>query len=241
VASVKIVVLGHPRSGTSSLVEILHCQPGISIAIEPFAEGYASWDPEHVDYCARLHAGEVFEALVDEIFAAYSGLKELSYQLPDDRLRRLATRPDVRVVTLRRRNLLQTAVSQLIAEQTGLWKTWDATMPLEEHYRGLAPLDVDAVRASMAWTTSEVARVDAAVAGVDVLRLEYEDLYGPAGDAVVDGLWRFLELEPIRSDRLDHYRSAAVQQARPSTYGQLPNRRAIEDALGDDVTGHLPV
>ncbi len=39
-------------------------------------------------------------------------------------LARLLSRTDLHVVFLRRRNLLEAAVSSFIAEQTGLWSAW---------------------------------------------------------------------------------------------------------------------
>jgi hypothetical protein len=237
----RVVVIGHPRTGTNSLVEILQCQPGLILVNEPFNEQYPSWDPDNVDYPGRLVAGEPFDDIVDELFALYGGLKELSYQLDDDHLRRLVTRVDVRVVTLSRRNLLDTAVSQVIAETTGLWKTWDADGPLEGHYRDLGPLDIDEVAGRMEWATHEYARIDAAVAGVDHLPLDYEDLYlrGGRGAARLGALWSFLDLPAITSPTIDHFLSPEVRQARPSTYGRVPNLAEIEAALGDDDTGHL--
>jgi hypothetical protein len=132
------VVLAHPRSGSNSVVEIPNRHPEVSILNEPFNEQFASWDHRNVDYCARLRAGEDFDAVVDELLVDFTGLKAQSYQLDDDRLYRLMTRPDVSVIALRRRNVLQTAVSQLVAGQTGVWKTWDVAEPLADHYRNLS-------------------------------------------------------------------------------------------------------
>ena len=234
--------MAHPRSGSNSLVEILETQPGLAIVNEPFNENYATWGEGNSDYLGRLRAGESLDELVDEVFSAASGVKELSYRLEGDLLHRLASRPDVRVITLRRRNLLQTALSQLLAEQTGLWKTWDATGPLEDTYRDLEPLDVDLVKERMDWTAHEVARVESAVADLDVLRLVYEEVFA-ADEAVkreqIDKVWRFLGLPRSCSPVVDHFLSPAVQQARPSTYGRLPNLAEIEALLGSDETGHL--
>ncbi|MGH3849792.1 MAG: hypothetical protein ACRDRT_08825, partial [Pseudonocardiaceae bacterium] len=138
----RVVVVGHPRSGSNSLVEVLQCHPKLSLANEPFNVNYASWDPANFDYVARLHSGESFEVLVDELLADFGGIKVMSYQLPGDLVGRLVRGSDVRIIVLRQRNLLQTAVSQLLAEQTGLWKTWDVVGSLEERYRDLEPLDL---------------------------------------------------------------------------------------------------
>ncbi len=242
----RVVVLAHPRSGSNSLVEILDRHRYVSIVNEPFNENFASWGPNNPDYAARLSDGESFEDLLDELFSTFTGLKELSYQVDDDALATLVGRPDVKVIALRRRNVLQTALSQVIAERTGLWKTWDAERALEDYYHGLPALDVAELASRMQWTSDETARIDAAVAALApgrLMRVDYEDLYESQpheAQAVVRHIWSFLDLEPVDAAVVGHFLSDAVRQARPSTYGQIPNLAEVEAALGNDATGHLP-
>jgi LPS sulfotransferase NodH len=240
------VVLAHPRSGSNSLVEVLERHDGITIINEPFNENFASWGPENPDYLARLHTGEPFSALIDELFAQFTGLKELTYQLDDAALGHLVARPEVRVIALKRRNLLQTAVSQLAAERSGLWKTWDASQPLETYYEGIGSLSLEEVRSRMDWCADEIDRLQRLLADTEeseVFRFDYEDLYEVplvAALELVDELREFLQLEPSAHPDVAHYLSDDVRQARPSTYGHISNLREIEAALGDDLTGRLP-
>lgn len=239
----KAIVIAHPPSGSNSLVEILNAHPDIAPVVnEPFSESFASWDPTHQDYRGRLVSGESFASLVDEVLREAGGMKVLSYHLEADHLRHLVVRDGTRVVTLERRNQLATAVSQVIAERVGLWKTSDASSSLEEHYRGIGALDIDTVRSRMQWTVHEVERVRAATADAEVFRLAYEDLFSqplPDQRAVLRRLWRFLGRTAISTPEIDHFLSQAVQQATPETYGQVTNLAEIEEALGDDETGHL--
>lgn len=241
----RVVVLAHARSGSNSLVEVLDRHPELSFVNEPLNENFARWGTDNPDYAARLRSGEDFDAIVEELSSQYSAMKELISQLDDTCLDRLVRRPDIRVITLRRRNQLQTAVSQVIAEHTGLWKTWDATKPLDEHYRELPPLDLDLIEQRMRWTIGNIARVDRAVSGVDptrVLRVVYEDVYlaPPAFQRLwLHELWSFLGLHSYDDPEILHFLSDAVRQARPSTYGQAPNLAEIEARFGNDVTGHL--
>jgi LPS sulfotransferase NodH len=243
--SSRVVVLAHPRSGSNSLVEILERHRSVSIINEPFNEHFTSWHPGNRDYVSRLRAGESMGRLLDELFADFTGLKVLSYQLNDAELKTLLDRGDVRIIALRRRNLLQTAVSQVVAEATGLWKTWDADRPLEDYYQGLPPLDVGTVARRLEWSRDEAARVIAAVSNLGsdrVVRIDYEDLYEASlGDAraLVNSIWTFLGLEAVEGPEIDHFLSDAVRQARPSTYGQIPNLAEVEAALGNDDDGHL--
>ena len=244
--SSRVVVLAHPRSGSNSLVEILERHRSVTIVNEPFNEHFASWHANNPDYVARLRAGEPIGRLLDELLAQFTGLKVLSYQLKDAELTALLERSDVKVLALRRRNLLQTAVSQVLAELTGLWKTWDADQPLEAYYRGAPALDVADVSRRMEWSRNEVARVAAALSNLGpdrALRVDYEDLYEAPlrdGRALVNRIWTFLDLEPVEDPAIDHFLSDAVRQARASTYGQIPNLAEIEAALGNDVDGYLP-
>lgn len=237
----RVVVLAHPRSGSNSLVQILERHPSVSI----INEHYSSWDSNNPDYVSRLRSGEPIRSLLDELLADYTGLKVLSYQLNDDELTALLERADLKVVALRRRNLLETAVSQVLAESTGLWKTWDADRPLEDYYRGQPALDVTMVARRQEWSRDEAARVAAAIStlGSDrALRVVYEDLYEGSlddGRALVNRIWAFLELEPPEDPAIDHFLSDAVRQSRGSTYGQIPNLAEVEAALGSDVDGHL--
>ena len=52
-------------------------------------------------------------------------------------------RPDLRIVFISRRNLLQTVVSDRVAKQTKLWNRWDAdpAKPFERYYDSLYPLN----------------------------------------------------------------------------------------------------
>ncbi|HYD10619.1 MAG TPA: hypothetical protein VEA78_10985, partial [Acidimicrobiales bacterium] len=170
------------------------------------------------------------------------GLKVLSYQLDLPLLSHLLLRPDVRVIRLRRRNLLETAVSTLVAQQTGLWKTWDHDGPLEERYHALEPIPVADVEEMVRYTRVRLDEVDEILDGRDgpTLRIDYEDLYLHDTERVLASLWSFLGVPAPSDERLAYYLDPAqVQMARPETYGRVPNIAEIEAALGGDDVGHL--
>jgi hypothetical protein len=134
----------------------------------------------------------------------------------------------------------------VVAESTGLWKTWDADGRLEDYYGGLPALDLAKVATRMEWSRGEAARVAAASASLGpdrVASLDYEDLYEVSlADAreVLDGVWTFLDLDPVEDPAIAHFLSDAVRQGRASTYGRIPNLAEVEAALGNDANGHLP-
>jgi hypothetical protein len=188
------------------------------------------------------------DRVVDGILDDYSGFKVLSYQLDPELLAHLLCRTDLYVVFLRRRNLLEAAVSGLIAEQTGLWAAWDRDQlrALEDYYTDLPPLSVEDVREKLRQIGENVAEV-AAILGTRsdgrVLHLCYEDLFlGERSTRwrLVESVWSHLGLPPCENPRVGRFlENASFRMGKPATYGRLPNLAEIEATLGNDDTGHI--
>src|SRR5512133_3353149 len=143
----RVILFAHPRSGSSSLYQILQLHPDLNILEEPFNERFTEWSPINKNYRSLIFNVPSLDAQLAEIFISYNGVKVLDYQLPDELAVHLLRRTDCKIIFLRRRNLLQSVVSVLIAEQTHLWKRWEMTKPLEEYYRNLQPLDIAEIQA----------------------------------------------------------------------------------------------
>jgi hypothetical protein len=242
----KLLLLAHPRSGSSNLYEILQLHPELRICLEPFNENFVRWAPGNENYLERAHDWASLEGALAEIFAEFNGLKLLGYQLPEEWVTRLIRRPDFRVLFLRRRNVLQAVVSNLIAEQTGLWHRWDVNRRLDTYYAELKPVDIAEVRTRVQELSRHLDRIDAVIerqTGARIRKLLYEDLFfaEPAEQKrAVDALWTFLDVAPIASERIDYFlRPERSKLNAPETYRRLPNADEIEAECGDDVTGHL--
>lgn len=242
----RLVVVAHPRSGSNSLVEILDCHPELTLLDEPFNEDFSTWLPANPDYRARATDVTSLDRVVDGILADYSGFKVHTYQLEMELLAHLLGRRDLYVVFLRRRNLLETVVSNLIAEQTGLWAAWDRERALEDYYTDLAPLSVEDVRGKLRWTRENLAEVAAILRARSdrlVLELCYEDLF--LGDwstrwRLVESLWSHLGLPPCEKSWVGRFlENTSFRMGRSATYGRLPNLAEIEATLGNDETGHI--
>jgi hypothetical protein len=245
-ASERLLLLAHPRSGSSNLYEILHMHPGLKICMEPFNENFVRWAPGNKDYRALVHDLASLEAVLAEVFTEFNGLKLLSYQLPEEWVAGLIRRPDFRVLFLRRRNLLQAVVSVLIAEQTGLWHRWDMDRPFGSYYAELRPLDIEEVRTRVRDLSEHLQRLDAVIgrrADGRIHKIVYEELFfaEPAEqNRAVEALWAFLDLDSITSDRIAYFlRPERSKLNSPATYRLVPNADEIEDECGDDTTGHL--
>jgi hypothetical protein len=242
----RLVVVAHPRSGSTSLIEILDCHPELTLLDEPFNEDFSSWQPANSDYRALVTDVPSLDRVVDGILDDYSGFKVHTYQLDPELLAHLLCRTDLYVVFLRRRNLLEAAVSGLIAEQTGLWAAWHRGRALEDYYTDLAPLSVEDVREKLRQIRENIAEV-AAILGTRsdgrVLELSYEELFLSERSTrwrLVESLWSHLGLPPCENPRVGRFlENASFRMGKPATYGRLPNLAEIEATLGNDDTGHI--
>ncbi len=87
-------MLAWPRSGSSSLGQILRAHPDLSLLPdEPFNESFAGWSPGNPDYLARVHDNESPGTVLAELFERYRGIKVLSYQLDEQQLRHSSSAP----------------------------------------------------------------------------------------------------------------------------------------------------
>lgn len=242
----KALLFAHPRSGSSNLYEILQLNPHLNIIEEPFNENYIHWEPGNKNYRERVHDVPSLDAQLAEMFTTYNGIKVLDYQLPDSLLDHLLTRPDFRVVFIHRRNVLQAVVSGLIAEQTGLWKKWDMTEPLESYYKNLRSLDIHEVRSRVAALAAHMDHCESVVdrrADHRVFKIVYEDFFFAPfyrQTEEVRALWRFLGLPPIPTEHLTYYlRPESTKLNSASTYALLPNAAEVNASCGSDTHGWL--
>jgi hypothetical protein len=245
----RLVLLAWPRSGSSSLWEIMRAHPDLRLmADEPFNENFTEWSPCNPDYLARLRDLESLDVVLDELFRAYRGIKVLSYQLDEEQLTHLVQRPGLRIIYISRRNLLQTAVSDRIAKQTHVYNRWDVRPEetLEHRYETLTPLDLDDLRRYVHDLASHLAWIDSvlnSLGDTPTVRLHYEDLYfaGRMSQlAQLSVLWSFLGLPPLSSPEVDYYLNPdTAKLGGTDTYGRLPNAAEIDAVLGADDTGWL--
>jgi hypothetical protein len=242
----RLLLLGHARSGSSNLYQILQAHPDLNILEEPFNERYVTWKPGNEDFRSRVRDVASLDVVLADIFIRFNGLKLLEYQLPDDLLEPLVKRADLSVVFIRRRNLLQAVVSGLIAEQTGLWKIWDMTRPLASYYSGLEPLDLDVIWERIRWLSEHLAACEEMLDGRADGRswgVLYEDLYfSPPSEQAgrLDSLWEFLGLERLDPGALDYYlRPERTKLNSAATYASVPNIQEVNKKCGSDAFGWL--
>ena len=245
-SDLRIVFFAHPRSGSSSLYQMLQLHPELNILEEPFNENFTRWSPQHKNYRDLVHDIPSLDAQLMEIFAAYNGVKVLDYQLPDELAVHLLQHRDYKIIFLRRKNLLQSVVSVLIAEQTRLWKKWELTKPLEDYYRDLHALDVQEIRQRVAELKQHLEFFESVIDALPkdkTIKVVYEDFYfAPPAQrtAQIAAIWNFLRIKPLDSEQLQYYlKPEKVKINSTATYGFLPNASDIQQLCGNDVTGWL--
>jgi hypothetical protein len=242
----RFVLFAHPRSGSSNLFEALQLHPRLSILEEPFNEGFSSWYPDERRYLDLVTDEASLDEQLAHMFERHHGVKLLDYQLPRELTARMLLRADVKVVFLRRRNLLRSVVSGFLAEHSGLWKKWEQERPIEQLYADLPPMDIDDIRERIRWAA---ARLDDYESVIDtrppdtVRKLVYEDFYfapPAARRSEFDAVVRFLGAEPFDDPRIEPFLAPETGRINsPETYRLIPNAAEIEASCGCDRTGWL--
>lgn len=242
-----VVFLAHPRSGSSSLYEILQSHPALNILEEPFNENFTRWNAGNKNYLELVHDIPSLDAQTADIFAEYNGIKVLDYQLPPDLIAHLLQCADCKIIFLRRRNLLQSVVSALIAEQTRLWKKWEMIKPLEEYYRNLQPLNIMDLQKRVAELKSRLDFFESVIdrrPADEATKLTYEEFYYSEPwrqEQRMSEIWGMLKLPPLKLERRhrDYLQPKTAKINSAVTYEMLPNAREIDKACGNDATGWL--
>ena len=242
----RVILFAHPRSGSSSLYQILQLHPDLNILEEPFNERFTEWSPINKNYRSLIFNVPSLDAQLAEIFISYNGVKVLDYQLPDELAVHLLRRTDCKIIFLRRRNLLQSVVSVLIAEQTHLWKRWEMTKPLEEYYRNLQPLDIAEIQARIRSLKDHLDFFEGVIDNRPkgkAIKLTYEELYFASSERrgqLMDEIWELLEITPLAQETYQNYfqpETAKINSA--ETYLFIPNAGEIQQVCGNDETGWL--
>jgi len=138
----KFVIFGHARSGSTSLARVLGESSDVKMAIEPFHPKYSQWNPKERNYSEFIKDVKTMDFALNEVFSKYSSVKVLDYQLPKKLYFRMIDRADLKIIFLRRKNLVDAAISTAVAERTGEWHERKDKIV----YENLKPLDVEEIR-----------------------------------------------------------------------------------------------
>ena len=244
--NIRVIFFAHPRSGSSSLYQILQLHPELNILEEPFNQNFTLWNSNNKNYRALVHDIPSLDMQVAEIFTTFNGIKILDYQLPADLAVHILQHRDYKIIFLRRKNLLQSVVSVLLAEQTHLWKRWEMIKPLDEYYQDILPLDIQDIQQRVTDLKHGLDFFESIIdmrSRDEVVKLTYEDLYFSEisqQNQQIDAIWSLLNIVSLELEQYQYYlRPEAVRLNSATTYALLPNAREIQASCGNDVTGWL--
>lgn len=115
------------------------------MAIEPCYSDYAQWNLHERSYIETIRNHETLHQALDELFSRHNEIGILDYQLPEEIYDRMLLLPNYRNILLKMRNLLQSIVSGLIAEQTGLRQVSDSNPERRSIDDNPAPLSLEQI------------------------------------------------------------------------------------------------
>lgn len=242
----RIVIFGQARTGSTILYRVLQLHPQLDLALEPLSGKYRNWCPDEPEYVNLIVDIPTLEEQLAALFSRHNGAKVLDCQLPRELYTHMLLRQDITVISLRRRNVLQQAVSGFIAEQNGIWQRRDFKGEMEFACTGLEPIDLDDLKSLMEYISGGrqyYAEVLAQKPQGTHLPLWYEDLYTP--DVVHNReafrtVFDFLGLSMPDGQELDKLIDPRIEKINsPATYALLPNAHIINQQFGSDETGWL--
>src|SRR3972149_4650307 len=137
----KFVIFAHARTGSTSLARVLAESKDVKMASEPFHPGFSKWNPKERNYSKLIKDKKTMNDALDELFRKYSAIKVLDYQFPKKIYFEMLGRKDLKFLFLRRKNLLEAAISTAVGEQTKEWHKQGN----QKVYDNLKPVDIDEI------------------------------------------------------------------------------------------------
>lgn len=172
----KFIIFATARTGSTSLARVLEESSDVKMAIEPFHDGFSRWNAGEKDYSNFIVDSETMNEALDDLFSRYTAIKVLDYQLEPEIYYSMFKRKDFKILFLRRKNIAQSVLSNLVAEQTAEWHKQGNT----EIYKNLKPINLDKMSEMIEYIislNSDNAKFLEENRKGDYLPLYYEELY----------------------------------------------------------------
>jgi LPS sulfotransferase NodH len=242
----RLVLFAHARTGSTSLMHLLNLHPEIRMCHEPFHPSHATWYPGEENHIDVVKDESVLDAQLSKIFQRYTGIKTLSYQLPDNLYERLLSRDDMKVIFLSRRNILQAAVSGFVARQTNVWQSSDLEKSGSRQVAPLEPVPVDQLRETLKYyreLDSVYREIVSRKPSTSTLEIFYEDVF--SGDlernrSALLHIFRFIGLDMPQGEKVGKLLDPGQTKVTTETiYRSIPNAALIDQELGSNETGWL--
>ncbi len=240
------VLFAQARSGSSNLLKALQLNPQLQIAEEPLHEKYREWHPEEPKYIDLIKDIASLEEQLSKLYARYNGIKVLDYQLPEEIYTHLLLRPNLKVIVLRRQNILQQIVSGFIAEQTKIWKMWDLKGDIADIYKNLKPINLQEIKKRIEYG-DEIRQFYSEVMFRKPMQMHinliYEEFYTDdvaLNRKSISTIFDFLGVSLPNSPKLDNLLNPQVSKInKEEMYAFLPNANEINEKFGCERNGWL--
>jgi hypothetical protein len=247
----RFLILSLPRTGSTNLVDVLNQHRDIRCLSEPFG-------PQNYDgrFYRLADTPEGLDAALELIRDRWNGIKFVRdssgypFRGRPHLNDRVIAAPSVRILLLRRRNLLRRFVSLHLSRQTGKWNGPRAEFASMLEKRTLLPLEPDAVLRQLETDRDEMTSLQQSLAQreADVMTLHYEDLYRDDATsrervAMVNRILAFLRFAPITEEAFHRGWRQLLEThnrwASPEVYRRIPGIEEVESRCGSDETGWL--
>ena len=193
----RFIVLSRSRTGSNMLISFLNSHPDILVEGEIFAKLNGR---DHRDILAGAYGKQPHRVKA-------KGFKIFYYHPqdgdPDSLFADLTGQTDLRVIHLKRRNILRTLISRKIAAAQDVWAVTTST-PTEIARRKAVRLSVEELEDGFRQTRAWEERGDAAFSGHRTVSIYYEDLVA-SPKASFETILGFLDL-PYRPLETNHRR-----------------------------------
>lgn len=232
----KFAIFAHARSGSTSLAKVLATSPDVNMAIEPFHPDYSKWNPQEPNYSEIIRDTESMKKALDKIYSKFNAIKVLQYQFPDKIYLELLERKDIKIIFLRRKDLLKAVISGLIAEQTNIWRKEDTRAEID--YLNLKPLNVNQAKEMFNYVSEQMNFYENFLnknRKGSYFKQYYEDLYSEdqkENIMTIETICSFLKIDLPKTDIIEKYmKPSQAQISTNGDYEKVPNYQEIIAAL----------
>ncbi len=232
----KFIVFAHPRSGSTTLANVLNAHPDLSVLMEPFL------DPKYSD---RIVDCQSLDAQLDGIFATYDGIKVISWPLAFELYAHMLADKGRRVVFLRRQNILEASLSCAISHRTGAWQKKDLPSKPEALYEAIGEIPISEIsewiKAVQEVMNLYEAIVDSRSPGT-AMKITYEELYGSTRlqEETLHRIFDFLGVRRVQSQEISELLDKGRSQMNTQeTYRWVRNYREIDEIGARNGYGSL--
>jgi hypothetical protein len=248
---IKFIIFAHARSGSNSLAYILGLHPLIKIAIEPLNVLVPNKDITIEDKL-KVKDEKSLKEILKKIGESYNSFKTLSDKYEIDEL--LLKNKNYKIIFLKRKNLLKTAVSHFVSKQTDIWFCDEKSISsgrekIKNH--NFNPVSVEFLEREIKYLKNSTSAYRNLMLSSETnfLEVNYEDLFedGVKIDEKlkkINEIFEFLGYQKITKDEdLEKIKKILDPENRKinntQTYQAIPNILDIEEKLGSIETGFL--